>query len=168
MRFGPGIRPSRTSSSNLLADMPRYIAASSRDNPRRGIGRTAARPVDRFVGVGRFKSFGLSSARSDLVFALGDKLRIFIAGLLFARNAFTSIQFGAAQAGKAVCTSQVTACRPGQVRRELRLRGIYTARVNWFSRTSIFTGVNVGGRRRRLAAARHVALLRSLFRLGRK
>src|SRR5271169_2649784 len=87
MRFGPGIRPSRTSSSNLLADMPRYIAASSRDNPRRGIGRTAERPVDRFVpcgaadvGVGRFKSFGLSSARSDLVFALGDELLSFIAG----------------------------------------------------------------------------------------
>src|SRR5690242_15961451 len=47
IRLGRGIRPSRTNSSNLLADMPRYIAASSRDNPRRGIGRTAESAVER-------------------------------------------------------------------------------------------------------------------------
>ena len=46
---GPGIRPSRTSSSNLLAEMPMYIAASSRERPRRGIGRTEERAAERVM-----------------------------------------------------------------------------------------------------------------------
>jgi hypothetical protein len=38
MRRGPGIRPSFTKRSNTVADTPQYIAASSRESPRRGIG----------------------------------------------------------------------------------------------------------------------------------
>ena len=40
---GPGIRPSATSSSNFPAETPTYIAASSRESPRRGTGRTSER-----------------------------------------------------------------------------------------------------------------------------
>jgi hypothetical protein len=72
--------------------------AGSRDNPRRGIGRTAGRAVDRLVlrgaaalGVERFKPSGFSSAGNDLIFASGDKLLFFIAGLLFARKTFTVV-----------------------------------------------------------------------------
>jgi len=40
---GFGILPSATNSSNLLAEMPTYIAASVLDRPRRGTGRTSDR-----------------------------------------------------------------------------------------------------------------------------
>src|ERR1700730_17421336 len=40
---GPGILPSATISSNFAAEMPMYIAASSRDKPRRGSGRVSER-----------------------------------------------------------------------------------------------------------------------------
>src|SRR5580698_1330106 len=53
MRLGPGIRPSLTSSSNLLADIPMYIAASSRERPRRAIGRTAEGEVERAMSLNR-------------------------------------------------------------------------------------------------------------------
>ena len=39
----PGIRPSTTSWSNLAGEIPMYIAASSRDRPRRGTGRVSER-----------------------------------------------------------------------------------------------------------------------------
>src|SRR6516164_2579576 len=41
IRTGPGILPSATISSNFAAETPMYIAASSRDRPRRGSGRTS-------------------------------------------------------------------------------------------------------------------------------
>src|SRR5262249_17725640 len=43
MRRGPGIRPYNTNWSNLAGEMPMYIAASSRDRPRRGTGRISER-----------------------------------------------------------------------------------------------------------------------------
>src|SRR5262245_33590049 len=41
--IGAGILPSATISSNLAAEIPMYIAASSRDRPRRGSGRISER-----------------------------------------------------------------------------------------------------------------------------
>ena len=58
MRFGAGIRRSRTSSSNLLAEMPTYTAASPRDRPRRGIGRTVERVVERVMLLSPAAPFG--------------------------------------------------------------------------------------------------------------
>jgi hypothetical protein len=40
---GAGILPSATISANFAAEMPMYIAASSRDKPRRGSGRISER-----------------------------------------------------------------------------------------------------------------------------
>src|SRR5262249_5588368 len=51
IRFGPGIRPSRTSSSNLVAEIPMYIAASSRERPRRGMGRTQDSTAERVMAT---------------------------------------------------------------------------------------------------------------------
>jgi hypothetical protein len=42
IRHGLGILPSATRRSNSVAEMPQYMAASSRESPRRGTGRTCA------------------------------------------------------------------------------------------------------------------------------
>ena len=58
------------------------------------------------MGVGRYNP-ARSSAGSDLIFALGDELPFFIAGLPFARKAFTSVNLVRLKTAKVVRTSEV-------------------------------------------------------------
>src|SRR5215471_6550259 len=62
IRFGEGIRPSATIRSNLVGEMPMYIAASSRESPRRGMGRTAERFVERDIDAVTLPSWGARPA----------------------------------------------------------------------------------------------------------
>jgi hypothetical protein len=72
---GAGILPSATISSNLAAEIPMYIAASSRERPRRGTGRTSerARAMATTVKSTYRRSCGAPERRLEVVEAVAHR-----------------------------------------------------------------------------------------------